>query len=161
MGEYPEEYEGKKIIDSPAWVSGARGSYAGILMQAAPTLETPSYSEGWGPEVGWTDRARVLETGSETCVKLGCYREVLVLNEYNPDTADAHQLKYYAPGVGGVRVSWMGSGEGTKEILELVDIVHLDAAGMTRIRTASLTLEDRAHVRVPNVFSGPRAIRVR
>jgi hypothetical protein len=161
MGEYPEEYDGRKIVDSPAWVAGSRGSYAGILMQAAPAAETPSYSEGWGPEVGWTDRARILETGSETCVKFNCFRDVLVVNEYNPDTADAHQLKYYAPGIGSVRVGWMGSGENTQETLELVDIAHLDAAGMTKIRAAAVTLEQRAHVRVPQVFTGPPAIRAR
>lgn len=78
-------------------------------MHAEPAFG-PSYSQGWGPEVEWTDRARVFEIGSAACVPAGCYEDVLVTSEFNPEEIDAYQLKCCAPGVGDVHVGWAGSG---------------------------------------------------
>jgi hypothetical protein len=59
-----------------------------------------------GPKVNWTDRASVLSTGQRTCVPVGCYGDVLVTAEAARDEPNAHQLKYYARGVGNVQ--WGG-----------------------------------------------------
>ena len=59
--------------------------------------------------------------GQKTCVPVECYKNVLVTEEFNPDEPGAYQLKYYAPGVGNVRVGWRGEKEEEKETLELVD----------------------------------------
>src|SRR5207244_2569300 len=80
---------------------GLEGAKAGIAMLAEPRPGTPSYAQGWGPSVNWSDRASVYDTGSQTCVPAACYRDVLVTDEFNRDERGAHQLKYYAPGVGG------------------------------------------------------------
>ena len=151
MGEYPEEYEEGKIVATPAWLPGVQDAQAGILMQTSPTADTPS-SEGWGPAVGWTDRARVLETGSKTCVPLKCYEDVLVIDEYNPDTPDAHQLKYYARGAGNVRVGWAGALDDTQEVLELTSLEQLDAAAMTELRDLAFAMEKRAYRLSPDVY---------
>src|SRR3989442_15955445 len=92
QGRHPEEYEDGEFVEAPSWLAGSEDAKAGIMMQSEPAPATPSYSEGWGPKVGWTDRGRVFETGSETCVPFGCYKGVLVIDEFNRDEPDAHQL---------------------------------------------------------------------
>ncbi len=154
MGEYPEEIEDGKVVEAPAWIAGRQDSKAGILMKPEPEPYAPSYSEGWGPAAGWTDRAKVFETGSATCVPAGCYKDVLVIDEFNRDEPDTHQLKYYAPGVGGVRVGWAGANEEEQEVLELVRVVHLDPEAMAKVRAAALAQDTRSYRISPAVFSG-------
>jgi hypothetical protein len=145
MGEYPEEYEEGEIVGTPAWIAGIKDDKAGIYMKATPQLGTLSYSQGWGPDVGWADRARIFETGSATCVPAGCYDKVLVTAEYNPDDLDAYQLKYYAPGVGPVRVGWAGALEKDQEVLELVTITMLKDEELAKVRQTVLDMEKRAY----------------
>jgi hypothetical protein len=152
LGEYPEDYEDGVFVEAPFWLSGLEDAKAGIAMQASPRLATLSYSQGWGPKVGWTDRARVFETGSETCVPFGCYSDVLVMDEFNRDSPDAHQLKYYGPGVGIVRIGWAGAAEVEQETLELTDLAHLDAAAMDAARAKARALEAHALVVSPEVY---------
>jgi hypothetical protein len=152
MGEYPEEYEDGEFIDAPTWITGLAGAKAGTLIRAEPQIG-PSWPQGWGPEVGWTDRARVFEIGSSTCVPVGCYEDVLVIAEFNPDEPDAHQLKYYAPGVGNVRVGWAGALEEDQEVLELVRIRHLTATAMDELRAAALALEAHGFKVSPDVYA--------
>ena len=152
LGQYPEEYEDGKFVESKPWLSGFEDAKAGITMLADPRLATPSYSEGLGPKVGWTDRARVFEIGSKTCVRAGCYTGVLVIDEFNRDEPDAHQLKYYASGVGGVRVGWAGTNEEEQETLELVKVVHLDPDALAKVRAAALALEANAYVTSKDMY---------
>ena len=50
--------------------------------------------------------ARVEKTGQKNCVPTGCYDDVVVTDETNPDEPnDGFQLKYYAPGVGNIRAA--------------------------------------------------------
>jgi hypothetical protein len=162
MGEYPEEYGRRgRILDSPGWITGKRGAAAGIVMPATPRSDTPSYSEGWGPEVGWTDRGRILETGSTTCVARGCLQDVLVIDEFNRDTPDSHQLKYYAPGIGPVRVGWAGALDDSHESLRLGHVVSLGPTGLANARQAAFALEARAYQRVPDIYAGSPAMEPR
>ena len=153
VGEYPEEYEEGRVIDSPAWIHGFEGARAGIMMQASPAMDTPSYAQGWGPAVDWTDRGQVDQMGQQTCVPADCYEDVLVIRETSASEPNAQQLKYYARGVGNVRVGWRGAGEPTKETLELTAIERLDEAGMAEIRAGALELERSAYARSKNVYA--------
>ena len=152
LGEYPEEYEDGQFVEAPFWLAGLEEAYAGLKMQVNPSLGTFSYSQGWGPKVGWTDRGRVFDVGSETCVPFACYSDVVVIDEFNRDTPDAHQLKYYAPGVGNVRTGWAGAGESEQETLALTSLVHLDAAGLAALRDRALALEAHAYIVSPDVY---------
>jgi hypothetical protein len=152
LGEYPEEYEDGEIVDAPAWITGQQDAVAGIAIQADPQLDTPSYSQGWAPEVEFTDRAQVEAMGETLCGPLDCYENVLVVDEFNPDEPDAHQLKLYAPGVGLVRVDWSGENETSQEFLELVEVVQLDEEGLADARAAALELEQRAYETRDEVF---------
>jgi uncharacterized protein YbaA (DUF1428 family) len=144
MGEYPEVYENNKLVDAPAWISGLKGARAGIMMAADPQLGDRSYSQGWGPAVGFTDRWQVDMVDQETCVPLDCYDGVLVTAEYSETEPDAFQLKYYAADVGNVRVRWKGL-DATREELDLVEIVQLNSTEMADAREAALELEARAY----------------
>jgi hypothetical protein len=145
LGEYPEEYEGGKVVKAPAWIHGLLGARAGIFMKAVPRLGTPSYSLGLGPAVGFTDRARVLKLGQKTCIPARCFTNVLVVDEFNPDQPGKHQLKYYARGQGNVRVGWSGANEDSKETLELVDEARLGPGALARARAGALKIEKRAY----------------
>lgn len=144
MGEYPEVYENNKLVEAPAWISGLKGALAGIMMAANPEMEQRSFSQGWGPAVGFTDRWLVDRFEQENCVPQGCYENVLVTAEYSEEEPDAFQLKFYAPGVGNIRVGWTGF-DATREELELVEIINLSEEEMADAREAALELEERAY----------------
>jgi hypothetical protein len=159
FGQYPEELEGKKIVKTPTWIAGLHGARAGIEMQAVPRLDTPSYAEGWGgSDVDWTDRGMVYQLGQETCVPLDCYSDVLVIDEFNPEDPGAHQLKYYARGIGGVRVGWRGANEEEREVLVLVSLEHLSLSEMDELRRTVLAQEARAYRLSPDVYGTTQPI---
>jgi hypothetical protein len=150
-GEYPQEYEGGKIIASPIWIHGQQRARAGLTMKANPRLRTKDYSLGWGPAVGFNDRARVFRMGEKNCVPVGCFTNVLVIEEFNPDEPGS-QLKYYARNIGNTRVGWSGKDEKTKETLVLVEINRLDAKGMAQARAEARKLEQSAYKRRAAVY---------
>lgn len=152
MGEYPEEYEGGKFIVAPAWIHGFEDARAGIMMKANPQPNTPSYSQGWGPAVDWTDRGKVDQVGQKTKVPAGTYQDVIVIAETSTSEPDAEQLKYFAKGVGNVRVGWRGAGEKTKETLELTKVETLDAKGLGEIRAGAMKMEKSAYQRSKAVY---------
>lgn len=153
LGEYPEEYEDGKFVAARPWIHGFEGANAGIMMPAAPRLGTPSYAEGWGPAVEWTDRGQVDQMGQRTCVAAGCYDSVLVIAETSSGEPDAQQLKYYARGTGNVRVGWRGAGEKTQEVLELARVERLDAQGLAAARAEAKKLEQSGYQRSSSVYA--------
>jgi hypothetical protein len=155
MGEYPEEYEEGKFVVAPAWLHGIEDARAGIEMKAKPETGTPSYSQGWGPAVNWTDRGIVDQVGQKVKVPAGQYDDVVVIAESSQaEGPDAQQLKFFARGVGNVRVGWRGKGEKTQEVLELVKLEKLDAKGLAEVRAGALKLEKSAYERNKKVYGG-------
>jgi hypothetical protein len=154
FGQYPEEYDGKKFVKAPAWIHGIQDARAGIMMKAEPKLGTPSYSQGYGPAVNWTDRGQAYAMGQEAQVGTARYTDVLVIRESSneEEAIDAAQLKYYAAGVGNIKVGWMGTGEKTKETLDLTKVEQLDAQEMANVRAKALALEKSAYRRSKNVY---------
>jgi hypothetical protein len=82
--------------------------------------------------------------GQENCVPVDCYEDVLVMDEFNAEEPGAFQLKYYAPGVGPIRVGWRGE-DATQETLELVNFVRLEGEALVEARAAALALEESAY----------------
>jgi hypothetical protein len=152
FGQYPEVFEDGKIAETPVWLHGIEDALAGISMKPEPQPFAPSYSQGWGPAVGWNDRAKVFETGSKTCVPVACYDDVLVIDEFSRDEPDAHQLKYYERNIGNVRVGWAGALEEEREVLVLTKIEHLDAAALAKVRSTVLAQDTRGYQNSPNVY---------
>ena len=148
VGEYPEEYEDGKFDKAPAWISGQKGARAGITMLAEPRRGGPDYAQGYAPlPVEFTDRARVYKMDQKTCTPVECYKNVLVTEEFNPHEPGAFQLKYYALGVGNVRVGWRGEQEEEKETLELVELNHLSPEALAKVRKKALQMDGRAYER--------------
>ena len=145
FGEYPEEYEDGKLIKSPAWIHGFENARAGIMMEASPRLGTRSYSQGWGPAVGWKDRAVTFQIGQKVAVKAGSYEDALVIKETAVGEEDAAQLKYYAPNLGNVRVAWTGDRRLTQETLELTKFEQVDEKTLAEVRAKALALEKSAY----------------
>ncbi len=147
FGEYPEEYEDGKFKRAPAWIHGYEGAHAGIMMKAAPKLGTPSYSQGYGPKVNWTDQGMIYKMGLEIAVPHGQYKDVMVIRETSRSEIDAFQLKYYSEGVGNIKVGWEGTGEKSKETVELTKVETLSAKEIVTIRNKALALEKSAYRR--------------
>ena len=103
------------------------GGEGGDPHDGRPRPGTPDYAQGWGPKVGWNDRAETQSIGTRSCVPVDCYQDVVVIREFNPDEPGAFQVKYYAPGVGGIRVGWAGKNEEEREVLRLVEFRRLTA----------------------------------
>jgi hypothetical protein len=154
LGQYPEEYEAGKFVAAPAWFHGLKRARAGIAMKAKPRLGAPSYSQGFAPPpVNWVDRAEVHELGQRTCVPLSCYEDVFVAREFERDKPDSYQLKYYARGLGNVRVGWLGKKDQDREVLELVEVVRLSPQALARVREEALKLERRAYKISKDVYA--------
>jgi len=156
FGEYPEAYENGILVEAPTWIAGLQDARPGIMMQADPKEGTPSYSQGWGPAVDWTDRAQVYKMGQKTCVPVDCYEDVLIMDEFNYKEPGFKQ-KYYARGVGHVRVGWRGDEE-QQETLELVGLKELSPEELAEVRKKSLELEKDAYKRSKDVYAHTKPI---
>ena len=145
LGEYPEEYEDGRLTGAPdTWIAGLARARGGILMLADPRVGTPSYLQGWAPDIEFADRARVLRMGARSCVPVDCYRNVLVTDEWNPAEPGAHQRKYYARGVGNIQVGTAGE-DPEAEVLVLERVRHLGAGARAWVRSEALKLDRRAY----------------
>ncbi len=84
------------------------------------------------------------------------YHEIVhnrrVVEEFSREEPDAFQLKYYARGVGNVRVGWRGA-DATKETLGLVEVIQLNPEELTQVRAQVLELEKRAYERSKEVYA--------
>jgi hypothetical protein len=151
LGEYPEAYEDGEMVEAATWIAGVQDAKAGIAMQAKPQLGTPSYAQGWAPAVDWTDRAQVYKMGEKTTVPAGTFEDVLIMDEFNSKEPDK-KLKYYARGVGSVRVGWRGEPV-EQETMELIKFVQLSSDEMAKIREEALKLEKSAYKISKDVYA--------
>jgi hypothetical protein len=115
-------------------------------MKAHPRLGAPAYSQGFAPPpINWVDRAQVHAVSQKTCVPVTCYQGVLVSREFELDKPESYQLKYYARGVGNVRVGWLGRKDEDREVLVLVKVVRLGPQALAEVRRDALKLEQHAY----------------
>jgi hypothetical protein len=145
LGEFPAEFdEYGKFKEAPnTWISGISDAEPGNLMLSDPQLGTPDYLQGWSPDIDFLVCAKVYKTQQTTCVPVGCYDNVLITEERNPlEPESGHQHKYYAPGVGDIRVSAVGDPE---ETLALAEITQLSPEDLAKVRQEALTLEMTAY----------------
>jgi hypothetical protein len=155
MGEYPEEWEDGKLAGaSSTWLAGTQRAKAGIHMLGDPVPGGPSYVQGRAPMIEFLDRGKVTAAHQKTCVPVGCYRDVLVTDEWNPldQPADGHQLKFSAPGVGIVRVEAVGGDE--QETLVLSKYEQITPAAFAEARAKVFKLDQRAYTLAKAVWTG-------
>ena len=154
MGEYPEEYddEGNFEAAPDTWFSGIDRARAGIMMRGDPQPGTPEHKQGYAPTIGFGDVAFVAKTGQKACVPTGCYDDVLITDETNPDEpGDGHQLKYYAPDIGNIEAA-PGRGGKEREVLELTKFTRLSPGALEFANKEALRLEKRAYVKRKDVY---------
>ena len=155
LGEYPEEIDEVTGARSAplTWLAGHQGAHAGVLMRADPQPNTSAYLQGEAPAVGFLDKARVAQTNvNNVCVPAGCYRGVLVVDEWAPlaQPEDGHQFKYHAPGVGVVKI--VGKGGTEQETLVLTRDRMLNPAEMQQATVRTLALDLHAYGVAPAVY---------
>jgi len=144
LGEYPEQYEGGVFTGAPStWISGLAGAEGGIVVVGSP-LVGDKFLQGYVPDIRFLDCARVEKMGETTCVPTGCYNDVLVIAERSPlEPGSGTQLKYYAPGVGNVRIGAVGDKE--NETLVLIQVSRLGSQALREARREALRLEKHAY----------------
>jgi hypothetical protein len=146
LGELVEHWEDGELDGARTWfVDSPEGATPGIAMLADPQVGD-EYSQGFAPPPWfWDDRARIAEMGGETCVPVGCFDSTLVVEEYEPRFPRAFQLKYYAPGVGSVRVGWRGRNDSEHEEMVLIKHHQLTPEALDRVRERVLAQDQRAY----------------
>jgi hypothetical protein len=146
LGQYRETFDEEEFVGGRVWVVGDPvGAEAGLMMLADHEVGD-TYSQGFAPPPwNWDDHARVIAVGEHTCVPVGCFDDVLVVKEFEPTKPGAYQLKYYAPGVGNVRVGWGGRNEEEREVMVLVKWFELTPEALAAARERALEMEHRAY----------------
>jgi hypothetical protein len=147
FGEYTEAYDpetGEFLGSKAFFVCHLEGAEAGIAMLADPSLDSPQYSQGFAPEpISFTDKGEVVAVDETVSVPFGDFTDVLEIRETNEEEPDAFQSKFYAEGVGLIRV---GGGDVQQETLELESIEKLGDEAMAAVREEVLALEARGNV---------------
>jgi hypothetical protein len=146
FGEVKEVYdENGKLVGGKTWMQGRLGAKAGIIMPAKPAIGAPSYPQGYATGVyRWDDRGQVRNVGEKLTVRAGSFKDVVVIEEWSSGEKKkgALQLKYYAPGIGYVKVGFEGN-DPVKETLELTKVSELTAKEMDEARAEALMVEER------------------
>jgi hypothetical protein len=88
----------------------------------------------------------------QVCIPVGCYEDVLVTEEFSQSEPDALRVKYYAPGVGNIKVGWRGE-DATRETLELTKLTHLDQEALAEVREAMFELDESAMENSKEVYA--------
>jgi len=144
FGEHAEAYKEDVFDTAPTWIAGVEKARPGVKMWADPEVGMPSYHQGWAPTVDWSDFGTVEQTHAKQCVPTDCYEDVLVIAESSLDEVGIYQLKYYARGVGEVKVGWRGDPLNAEE-LELVELTQLSPEAKAAVRAEALALEAHAY----------------
>ena len=162
LGEYPEEYEDGQFTGAPStWLSQEGVAFAGVMMREDPRPGSTDYLQGLIESIEFKDLAHIVGFEEVVCVKVGCFQDVLVIDETNQFVPDeGFQRKYYARGVGNIKIDFIGGAE--QETLELVSVRKLRSTELTKVRNAALRLDRRAYHNAADVYAdSARAVRDR
>lgn len=145
LGEYPEEYDDGHFAGAPkTWINGVADAVGGLALIGNPTTGSPRYLQGRVASIEFLDCAQVSAMDQSVCVPVQCYDHVLVTDETSPmSNTRAHQNKFYAPGVGNVKISAIDDPEG--ETLVLVKIETLTPEALANARAEALKLDAHAY----------------
>jgi hypothetical protein len=154
MGEYPEQYDMGQLLGAPStWFSGVAGGRAGMEMVGRPRVGDPPFQEGVAPAVGFKDCAVVYEADKHVCVQSHCYDGVLVVDEFAPlNRKEGHQRKFYAPGVGTIKVAAVGSAD--PEELELTKATRLCQRELAELQALALAQDRRGYRVASDAYTG-------
>ena len=150
LGGYTEEYEGGLFVSAvDAWLSGVKGSKAGILVQANPVKGSPPYAVA-SPGKGQGDVAEVIQVGAKRCVPFKCFDDVLIVREGTASAPD-NEFKYYARGVGQID-NVPRSASVHKDVEQLVNMTQLSPQALAEVSAETLKLDHHAVTTSAPVF---------
>ena len=120
FGEDTKEYT-NGVVSSTAgsWEAGVDGALPGIIMQANP-VQGDAYRQEYRPTVA-EDVALIKQVGASAEVPAGRYSDVLVTNDRDLLDLNKDEDKYFAPGVGLVKLGGLVNGH--REDVWLVSIL--------------------------------------
>jgi hypothetical protein len=120
FGEDTKEYT-NGVVSSTAgsWEAGVDGALPGIIMEADP-VQGDAYRQEYRPTVA-EDIARILQLDATAKVPAGDYTNVLVTNDRDLLDLNKDEDKYFAKGVGLVKLSGLVNGH--REEVWLVSIL--------------------------------------
>jgi hypothetical protein len=109
FGEDTKEYT-NGVVSSTAgtWEAGVDGAQPGIIMLAHPR-SGDAYRQEYRPTVA-EDVARVTSVGAKVSIPAGHYGKVLVTNDRDLLDLSKNEYKYFAPGVGTIKISGLVNG---------------------------------------------------
>jgi hypothetical protein len=146
LGQYREVHE-DEFVGGRIWtIDNPPGAKAGIMVPRVEDLKIGalSFSQGYAPPpFNWTDRGRIFQLGQKVKVRAGSYDDVIVFEEFDGEHPGAVQLKYYARGVGNVKIGATGKVGDKAEELELVKTHLLNANELAEVRKLAIELEKR------------------
>ena len=100
---YNDDDELIETNDDSAWIAGENGALPGYIMPAIPVVGFAYYQEFAALDEA-LDEASVFATGLTLEVGGSIFEDVLQIQETTMLDPDAREFKYYAPGVGLIRV---------------------------------------------------------
>lgn len=145
LGQYPELYTNGRLTGAPeTWLAGLSRASAGLVVRGEPTPGSAEFLQVAAPSAELLDCAKDVRVDERTCVANTCYDGVAVVDERSGrGQAFGVQRRFYAPGVGSVRVEDVG--DPTGETLLLARVVTLDPLAEATARKNVLDVEKRAY----------------
>ncbi len=107
-----------------SWQAGVDGALPGILMYAQPEVGANYYQEFFLGEA--EDEAQVVSLDESISIGLGSYDNVLQTFESTALEPDALEFKYYAPGVGLLRIEALDEEGEPEEVTEFTGMEMFD-----------------------------------
>jgi hypothetical protein len=143
MGSYTEAYEGGQFVNfTDAWLSGVKGGRGGVLVPGHPRVGV-KFTQAVVPGEG-TATAVVTKIADHKCVPFRCFNDLVAINE------NGGELKYYAPGVGGVLTEPLAGD--AQETEELINVTTLSPAGLAEISNEVVKLDQHARSVAADVY---------
>ncbi|MEJ7764056.1 MAG: hypothetical protein WKF86_01030 [Acidimicrobiales bacterium] len=143
LGSYTETYEGGQFVNATdAWLAGVKGGKGGILVPGSPKVGS-KYTQADVPGEGKAT-GEVVKVGQNKCVKFKCFDGVVVIKE------DGSELKYFAPGAGGIFTEpTSGSPQETEE---LINVTKLTSEGLAELSEEARRLDEHARTVAKDVY---------
>jgi hypothetical protein len=151
IGEYPEVYEKGHLVGAPeAWLSGVGGAEAGVDMPPTPHVGDVTM-QGYSPKLFW-DCSRVGSVNRHRCVPTGCYKNVVLTNEWAPVAPHGgRQLKFSARGIGTILALPLGDPQ--PEVVSLSKATCLSPAALAAIDKLALAQDQRGYRVAASVYA--------
>lgn len=99
-----------------SWQTGVNGAKPGIVMEAHPKVGD-TYQQEFAKDA--KDKATVLSLSKSICVPYGCFSHVLQTRDFSPLEPGISEHKYFAPGVGQIKVVMVKGGSEEEHLVKI------------------------------------------